>query len=157
MEEKSQDSLPPDPIMDFSDPMFQPPQSPEFHGFGSDTKIPGRLILNTDGEDVQVTRSKRTGRPRGKSDKKECSDLVGTQNLVEGSRRSSSDHPYSTSTTKSQNQVPVSRSESRRVTPKQVTGTMSRPNLYLLETLASHFGSKNLPKSINIPVSSSSN
>ena len=52
---------------DFSDPMFLNPEdfSENFHGFGAETKIPGRLIVKEEEDDIKVFRLKRTGRPRG--------------------------------------------------------------------------------------------
>jgi hypothetical protein len=60
--------LQPDTTTDFSDPVFFPPT--DFHGFGHETEIPGRLQIKTklvEGEEVLVgvARGKKRGRPRG--------------------------------------------------------------------------------------------
>ena len=55
---------------DWSDPAFRIPsdeETPEeFHGFGSDTVIQGRLIVGEAGGNIQVTRTRRLGRPKQK-------------------------------------------------------------------------------------------
>ena len=73
---------------DFSDPMYVPADSfdSDFHGFGAETVIPGRLVINEEKEDIKVHRAKRTGRPRGETVSRQGPDIVCRNNVLQTPR-----------------------------------------------------------------------
>ena len=72
---------------DFNDPVYLPADSePNFHGFGAETLIPGRLIISEEEEDIKVYRARRTGRPRGETASKQGPDFVCKDNVLETPR-----------------------------------------------------------------------
>ena len=53
--------------------------SPPFFGFGPETKIQGPLLINSEGEDITVTRGGRRGRPRGVGEGSEKVQILETR------------------------------------------------------------------------------
>ena len=53
-----EDDFGPHVLLDSIDQHVNPPSSPDFHGFGPETVIPGELVLETEGEgeDEQVVK-----------------------------------------------------------------------------------------------------
>ena len=74
MEENS--DTPETTIMDGGDSRSS---SPPFFGFGPETKIQGPLLINSEGEDITVTRGGRRGRPRGVGEGSEKVQILETR------------------------------------------------------------------------------
>ena len=152
-----------DDEQDWSDPAFLIPidqeTSEEFHGFGSETTIPGRLNVAEAGGEVLVSRARRLGRPNQKV------SVVGKSPLVLNyKRREEQQRPAPLPTTSKlparhsarlappTPPTPTPRKRGRPRSgesappplkqdtshgpvsqPKAPTGTESRPSLYLLD------------------------
>ena len=105
------------------------PPFPDFHGFGSDTVFPKRLILDTVGEGdeeevirVSKTEKKRVGRPEKGWDQPSLSD---TKNILDTPRRLQEPRIDTQSSSPSVN-------VSSKALPKQVAGSKTKPKTYLL-------------------------
>ena len=126
-------------------PISQAPPSPDFHGFGPETYLPPRIIIDTMGEGdeeevVRISRQRGKGRPRRE-------DLmpqdVNPSNIVCEPRRKSRS---SSSTCPSETPSPSTGSpgQTRPSTPSLPSG--SRQREYLLHNSMTSFGSAKLPK-----------
>ena len=135
-----------------------PPSSPPSFGFGPETVIPDRIVIETAGEDdneevVNVFRKKRTGRPRGQK----SSSKLGLCDILDSTTRSGISLPVqgelsSSSRSDSAPAVPSSKSASRSTPHKfsSTPGTSSRPKLFLLDKPVSSLGFVKLPKNREI-------
>ena len=148
-----------------STPGSSPPSSPPFYGFGPETVIPERIIIETTGRDedekvVNVFRKKRTGRPRGQKSTSRVnpSDILDTTtrsgiplpdqvDLLSPARAdsapamSSSPARFSSKAASSSTSVPKHSSN---------PGTRSRPKLFLLDNPCSSLGFVKLPKNKDV-------
>ena len=123
--------------------LLECPPSPDFHGFGSVTVFPKRLILETVGEGdeeeviwVSKTEKKRVGRPEKGWDQPSLSD---TKNILDTPRRLQEPRIDTQSSSPSVN-------VSSKALPKQVAGSKTRPKTYLLDMLGSSLGFAKLVK-----------
>ena len=116
------------------------PMPDEFHGFGDDTPIPGRIKIITEGEGdlervVKVVREKRRGRPKGSKEE----DSLNVGSILEEKRRSGSVQPPKTA-------VYPTRPPHIPASPKVPLGTSSRPEVFLLGKLSDDLTVSKLPK-----------
>ena len=130
-------------------PISEAPPSPNFHGFGPDTYIPPRIIIDTIGEGdeeevVRVSRQRGRGRPRREDP---VPQEVNPSNIVCMPRRKSQS---SSSTCPSETPSPSSGStgSAKPSTPSlpSGSGTRTRQREYLLQNSMTSFGSAKLPK-----------
>ena len=117
-----------------------PPASPDFHGFET-ADIPQPLVIKVEGEGDEeevksVLRKQKMGRPRGKNI---CH--VDTSDILEKRRRP--DQGNKLQPPKS-NTSPAKSDTSSKTTPKQVLGSSSRPQFYLLDNVYSSHTSRTL-------------
>ena len=135
-------------LLDWSiDQQQHPPSSPDFHGFGPETDIPGQLVVVTEGEGedehvVRVFRKTRTGRPRGGGERQPSA--INTSNIVEQPRNNLTS-PASPAAASS-SEIPFKTSSKQHTSHLQSSGTHTRPKIYLLDNLATSFGFSKLPK-----------
>ena len=122
-------------------PLESPP-SPDFHGFGSGTVFPERLILEIvgEGEEEEVIRvsktdKKRVGRPEKGWDQESIS---AKSNILDTPRRGQEPRVETPSSS--------SGNPSSKSLPKQVGGSKTRPKTYLLDMLGTSLGFAKLPK-----------
>ena len=139
-------------LLDSIDHQQQPPSSPDFHGFGPETDIPGRLVVETagEGEDehvVRVFRKTRTGRPRGGGERQPSA--INISNIIDQPRKPSLNHTLTSpasSAAASSSEISSKTSSKPHTSHLQATGTQTRPKIYLLDNLADSFGFSKLPK-----------
>lgn len=156
--------------------MNERPPSPNFHGFDSDTFIPGRLKIETRGtgdeeQVVKVWRKRSRGRPRLGCGVEDRSTVSKMNILPKPGGFDLNQNKFSSISTSSVSSPPSTPSRSRPCTPSAAqpssaptpsaeaalsagarpkllgTGTSSRPKVYLLDRQDTNFGYAKLPKS----------
>ena len=128
----------------FSD--HSPPSLP-FHGFGPETVIPERLVIETAGEGdeekvVHVYKKKRTGRPRGR----DSTPIVSTKIILEGTRSGRTAPASAVLST------PAIMSSKSPTVSKQCSGSGSstRLKVFLLDRPVSNLGFIILPETKDV-------
>ena len=130
----------------------QTPPSPDFHGFGPDTVLPAKLVIETEGDGdeeyvVRVSRKRGKGRPRRGDIMQLDESDVNASNIVDKSRRESETQPSSTCPSKTSPPTPgVGPTPPSSQAKQDLSGTRSRPTEYLLGKPVSSFGHAKLPK-----------
>ena len=148
--------------------MDERPPSPPFHGFDTDTFIPGRMEIETKGTGdeehvVKVRRKRSRGRPKLGCGV-EYSSNVNSLNILPKGRELDLNHnkssfnplaatpssrpPGTPSAVPPTSPAPSSATTSSGAKPKLLgTGTSTRPKVYLIDSLETSFGFAKLPKS----------
>ena len=150
--------------------MGERPPSPDFHGFESDTFIPGRLEIETRGTGdeekvVKVWRKRKRGNQRLGCGVEDRSTITKMNILPDSEKFDLNHNKFSSTSTSSVSSPPSTPSSSlsgtapaappaSAPTPSAGTrpkllgiGTSSRPKVYLLDSQTDTFGFAKLPKS----------